>query len=63
MLNKKYKAAIATTTNEGMTLPLAKAGAVFLAIGVNLLGGDVRFTHSKRLTPFKDARSISSRKR
>jgi hypothetical protein len=34
-----------------------------LAIGVNLLEGDVRLAHSKRLTPFKDTGSISCRNR
>ena len=62
-LTKKFKAAIASTTNERMTLPLAKAGVIVLAIGVNLLEGDVRLAHSKRLTPFKDTGSISCRNR
>jgi hypothetical protein len=42
-----------------MTPPSIKAGVIILAIGVNLLEGDVRSSHSKRLTPLKDTRSKS----
>jgi hypothetical protein len=42
-----------------MTPPSTKAGVIILAIGVNLLEGDIRSSHSKRLTPLKDTRSKS----